>query len=49
MKKLKPPKNTPARIPLLPGRFLVVWVIIAVMSAGGPSKSFSAVKTESPP
>jgi serine protease Do len=49
MKQLKPPKSTPGRVPLFLARFLVFWVIIAVLSAGGPSKSFSAVKTESPP
>jgi serine protease Do len=49
MKKLKLPQNTPFRIALIPGRFLVVWVIIAVLSAVGASKSFSEVNTATPP
>ena len=49
MKKLKLHQNNPTRIPLILGRFWVVWVIIAVLSVGGSSESFSAMNTATPP
>ena len=49
MKKLKAHQKNPVRIPLILGRFLAVWVIIAVLSAGGPSESFAAMNTATPP
>ena len=49
MNKLKLHQNNPTRIPLILGRFWVVWVIIAVLSAGGSSESFSAMNTATPP
>jgi serine protease Do len=49
MNKLKLHQNNPTRIPLILGRFWVVWVIIAVLSVGGSSESFSAMNTATPP
>ncbi len=49
MNKLKLHQNNPVRIPLILGRFWVVWVIIAVLSVGGSSESFSAMNTATPP
>jgi serine protease Do len=49
MKKLKILQPTLSRMPMIPGRFLVIWVIITVLSAGGSSKSFSAMNTAAPP
>ena len=49
MKKLKSHQNNPVRILLILGRFLVVWVIIAVVSVGGSSESFSAMNAATPP
>jgi serine protease Do len=49
MKKLRARQNNPFRIPLILGRFFAAWVIIAVLSAGGPSESLSAMNTATPP
>ena len=49
MKKLRVRQNNPVRMPLILGRFLVAWVIIAVLSAGGPSESISAMNTATHP
>jgi serine protease Do len=49
MNKLKLHQNNPTRTPLILGRFWVVWVIIAVLSVGGSSESFSAMNTATPP
>jgi serine protease Do len=49
MKKLKSHQNNSVRMPLILARFLVVWVIIAVLSVGGSSESFSAMNTAIPP
>ncbi len=49
MNKLKLHQNNPTRITLILGRFWVVWVIIAVLSVGGSSESFSAMNTATPP
>jgi serine protease Do len=43
------PQNNSGRIPLIRGRFLVVCGIIAMLSLGGPSKSFSATNRATPP
>jgi serine protease Do len=49
MNKLSPPRNNPGRIPVIRNRFLVVWGIIALLSALGPAKSFSAMNPATPP
>ena len=49
MKKLKLHQNNPVRIPLILGRFLAVWVIIAVLVVMGSSESFSTMNAATPP
>ncbi len=49
MKKLKLHQNNPVRIPLNLGRFLAVWVIIAVLVVAGSSESFSTINAATPP
>jgi len=48
MKKLKAHQNNPVRIPLIPGRFLSAWVIIAVLLVMGSSESFSSMNATTP-
>jgi serine protease Do len=48
MKKLKTHQNNPVRIPLIPGRFLAAWVIIAVLLVMGSSESFSSMNAATP-
>jgi len=48
MKILKVHQNNPGRIPLIPGRFLAVLVIIAVLLVMGSSESFSTMKAATP-
>jgi serine protease Do len=47
--KLKSPRLNPARIPLIRGRLLVVCGIMFMLSAGGPSTSFSAMNRATAP
>ncbi|MEJ2656540.1 MAG: DegQ family serine endoprotease [Desulfobacterales bacterium] len=49
MKKQKYPPNHPIRTLLTLGRFLTAGIIIAALSAGGSSTSFSAIHAATPP